>query len=309
MAVPCFLDLDGGQGAAAYRHAIAGGEVIASRPLTASALALPPAVLLTEAPAPSPQRRAGQLTFQRDAWLAGRVRRVTAWWDGPRGWFEIEPGLAVALDLERSAARLIGGGALAPGEVLELALGPLLLPLLAVRDVFVLHASAAAVEGRLLAFVGPSGAGKSTLAAAQAWQRVADDLLPVSWPAHGPTALADFPQLKVAPPALAAEAQPLAGIIHLRGPGSGPEVALEPLRGAAAASAVLAHWAGAHLLAPAQVEAHFRFAMRLAASLPVWELRTARDLGQLTTARQRLTALAAQLPAQAAVGEAAYIRP
>lgn len=95
-----------------------------------------------------------------------------------------------------------------PALVRMLLLGRCIGALLTQRGWLVLHASAVALGGRAHAFVGASGAGKSTAAAAlhaAGGAVVADDLLPVRWPAAGsgdlegaPYTTGGFPQLKLA---------------------------------------------------------------------------------------------------------------
>lgn len=69
-----------------------------------------------------------------------------------------------------------------PGLLAEFVAGPVLASLMEQRGAFVLHASAVAVGGRVVAFAGPSGMGKSTTAAffaARGYPLITDDLLPL----------------------------------------------------------------------------------------------------------------------------------
>lgn len=88
--------------------------------------------------------------------------------------------------------------------ITEVVLGPLLLPLLAWREILCLHASAVNTELGCFAFLGQSGAGKSTLAAyldkEQGFSRTADDVLPVRCDGKSVLGLSGYPQLKLGAP-------------------------------------------------------------------------------------------------------------
>jgi hypothetical protein len=81
-------------------------------------------------------------------------------------------------------------------------LGRCLGALLQWRGRFVLHASAVARDGRVVAFAGHSGAGKSTAAAALmagGWDLVADDVVAIDLDVTPPRVLPAFPQVKLWP--------------------------------------------------------------------------------------------------------------
>ena len=90
---------------------------------------------------------------------------------------------------------------------IESLLGPPLIVSLAFRDVWCLHASAVAHNGKCAVFLGDSGAGKSTLAAFMAEQAgcslVSDDILPVKMTDGKLVGFNDFPQLKLTQPIIA----------------------------------------------------------------------------------------------------------
>ena len=89
-----------------------------------------------------------------------------------------------------------------PNSLLEEAiLGTPLLLLLALRGRWLLHCSSVTDQVRTVAFVGPSGYGKSTLGeylnGYGGWQRVSDDMLPVSNAGGSISAWPHFPQFKL----------------------------------------------------------------------------------------------------------------
>ncbi len=145
---------------------------------------------------------AGQSTFEGEAWLGGRQRRLSCLASGGDLVLHIDGlgDLYVLADgtvYRRLAPRTPKAD---KALLLEVALGPGLLLPLATRGIFGLHASAVMGDRGVIAFAGVSGAGKSTLArsAAQAgfWPQVGDDLLPWSVTASEVTSFLSYPQLK-----------------------------------------------------------------------------------------------------------------
>ncbi len=168
--------------------------------------------------------------------------------------------------------------------------GPVEVLARAVRGQFCLHASAILVnETEVVAFVGPSGAGKSTLArliherTTGAWQRVADDVLPVCADRYRPLVDASFPQPRLQPHEQfrhtpGSGALVLTGIYHLdQGAGDG-RVSSRRLRGVEAVAIVAGNTMGARLFDRALLEVHLAFSATLAAAVPVHQLRFPRRL-------------------------------
>jgi predicted kinase len=189
----------------------------------------------------------------------------------------------------------------------ELLLGVVPVLALALRGVFVLHASA--VSGPLtLALVGVSGAGKSTLAAALAahagWRRIADDALPVALDRVHTEAWLGFPQLKLAPRwwrTARDERVRLDAIALLeRGP-PGTAIVLEALASSDGRRALLAHTIGARLFDAPLLKHHLRAMTAFAARVPSFRLvvpEAAGAMPALFDALQReLLALARRLRA------------
>ena len=86
-------------------------------------------------------------------------------------------------------------------------LGPVMAALLQQRGVLTLHASAAVIDGQVVAFLGRKGWGKSTTAAAlhaHGHTLIGDDILAVRHDERQPVALVGFPQLKLFPDSVAA---------------------------------------------------------------------------------------------------------
>jgi hypothetical protein len=188
-------------------------------------------------------------------------------------------------------------------------LGPALALLLHQRGALVLHASAVARDGGVIAVLGRSGQGKSTTAAAlvaRGHPLVADDVVAVDLErAPAPLVSPAYPQLKLWPDAVSAlggrpEALPrvhpaeakrarLAGEVPA-GPlplrrcyvlADGDRIAIEPLRGHPAVFELVQHSYVAPALAALATSAHLARCARLAAAVPVRRLRRPRALDGL----------------------------
>jgi hypothetical protein len=188
-------------------------------------------------------------------------------------------------------------------------LGPVLGLLLHQRGLFVLHASAVALEAGVVAFLGHSGRGKSTTAAmlhARGGAVVADDAVALDLAAPGgPAALPGFPQLKLWPDAVTAlgenpedlprihptepkrartansvttTPQPLRRLYVLT---EAESLGLEPLHGHAAVFEVLQHSFVAPALEQLGSSRFLAECTRLAAMVPVRRLRRPRCLAGL----------------------------
>jgi hypothetical protein len=194
-------------------------------------------------------------------------------------------------------------------------LGPVLGLLLHQRGLFVLHASAVALDNGVVAFLGHSGRGKSTTAAmlhVRGGAVLADDAVAVDLEAPGgPAALPGFPQLKLLPDAVSAlgenpedlprihadnekraravsavatTPQPLRRLYVLT---DAESLGLEPLHGHAAVFEVLQHSFVAPALGQLGSSRFLAECRRLADVVPVRRLRRPRCLAGL----ERLAAL------------------
>lgn len=177
---------------------------------------------------------------------------------------------------------LCEGSGWCPVTVEEAASGICLILALALRDCFVLHASAVHRKGMAIAFAGDSGSGKSTLAAyagsprAEDFGRLADDLLPVVGVGEGEVrARPGFPQLKLGgldPLAKRQTEYQLQALIVLRPLGPGGALAIHRLEPALASITIAAHTAGARIFPPTLLRRHLEVAVALARAIPVYSL-------------------------------------
>jgi hypothetical protein len=199
--------------------------------------------------------------------------------------------------------------------VLQQVLGVLLLQ----RGFLVLHASAAAIRGRAIAFAGPSGQGKSTLAAAlteyAGAQIITDDVLAIDFSNPDlPLALPGLAQLKLDEPTRAQicpranaeqriadgsskalceveavradHAVPLAAIYLLE---TAPTLSFTPVPKARAAIELVRHTYGSRLLDAINLSArHFQQTADLVRGVPVVTLACPRDLSLLPKIAERI---------------------
>jgi len=165
------------------------------------------------------------------------------------------------------------------GLDLEIRQGPALVLAHSMRANWCLHASAARCNGKTVAFLGESGYGKSTLAGylhRSGWQRVADDILPVTLEGESVLAWPHFPQLKLPEeqqPALhLPESLPL-DLLCLVSPTVADEAPrLEPLSATEAVTALLSHTAGTRMFWPELLAQHLEFCARAGQILPAYRL-------------------------------------
>lgn len=161
----------------------------------------------------------------------------------------------------------------------DIILGPAIVLALAMRGTWSLHASAAMFQNQTMAFLGESGQGKSTLAAyldSKDWQRVADDILPITFKNSAALALPRFPQLKLSPEKQPGfnfpEQLPINNICVLTSveERSGPK--LDPLPPSLAVQVLLKHTAGTRLLGPDLLGKHLSFCGQISKNIPVYRL-------------------------------------
>jgi len=161
----------------------------------------------------------------------------------------------------------------------EVFLGPALVLALAMRSTWCLHSSVAMFKEQTIAFVGESGRGKSTLAAylgSSGWQRVADDILPVTLEKIGVQAWPHFPQLKLPadnqPGLNFPEQLPLDKVCLLEKADASVAPKLEQLPPSKAVRVLLAHTAGSRLFSPDLLAGHLEFCARASERIPVYRL-------------------------------------
>ncbi len=259
----------------AYR--VAGQEVVAERSLAwlepfaqpGRAKDLPP-----RSQAEVDAAEQGALIFDGEAFLARRLRQLTCHHFRWGFLFDVE-GLGSFRFVEAESSLEVQSSV--PGaepELLEeVLLGPLLALALARRGIFLLHAAACELEGKVFLLLGESGAGKSTLAA-RLGGKLADDQAAID--AETLELLPDFPQ-----PKMESEDQELLSrvgrksitgilLIEKANPQSAPE--LHPLSPLAGAAGILSHTTASRCFDPPLLRSHLDFASDLVAEVSVQRL-------------------------------------
>jgi len=248
------------------------------------------------------------LVYDGPGLVAGGVQRIRSLVaaDGTRK-VEFEDGetFLIAAAGDRIVRVVAAPEGTPPRQTLERALGAPMALALAVRGVFLLHASALAGRRGVVAICGESGTGKSTLAAATAslrevgLSRVADDQLPVALGPR-PTVLPHFPQLKLPPEdwysPRAPAVLPLLMVMEAQRStpdgGSAPPVTIELLRASQACLLLAGATVAARLFDQQLLTRHLASCAAASESLQVGRLRYASGVDRL---REPLAALTASL--------------
>ncbi|HLK67786.1 MAG TPA: hypothetical protein VKU19_30350 [Bryobacteraceae bacterium] len=187
--------------------------------------------------------------------------------------------------------------------------GMMLAAVLHQRGLFVLHSSVVNLNGRAIALIGPVGAGKSSMASAfyaRGCPVIADDNAAIEWTGNSPLVLSAFPVLKVYPDVAASlghdrealsvihatqrkQAQEvrrsfstapvaLAGICVLDR--EAPSDAMQRLSPVESITELIRHSVPARWGVKANGE-HLRMCGRLAATVPMYRIRTFTDLNEI----------------------------
>lgn len=296
------LQLDRESASPGFEQRLAGENVWSDLPLTHDAAAAG----LELSPRPLRDRRWTPV-YDGPGLLAGNLERIRSA-RGELGGYRIthQDGETFVIAADGSfIRRLLPGSEDSAGTRIPRALGAPLAVAFALRDLYLLHASAVTLrDGSVIALTAASGGGKSTLAGAAAadsehgLRRVADDQLPVRL-GQSPAALPHFPQLKLRPsdqyPAAAAVAVPLRALVELEVDAAcaAPELTRETAP--SAVQSLVRATVAARLFDREELARHFDACFCAARVLPVYRLRYPRDLDRLGEALSRL----AHLPATA----------
>jgi hypothetical protein len=208
------------------------------------------------------------------------------------------------------------------GVLRALLLGPALAVLLQQRGILILHGSANALRGAVVAFLGQKGAGKSTTAAtlhARGYAVVADDVVAIRTDAGVPLVFPAYPQLNLWPDAVASLGHDLATSPRLhsrvekramramsgfpRDPlplqalyvlGKGTRNEVEILRPQEAFVELLRHSYGTRLYRGSAAPQHFRQLAGLVKAVPVRRLKVRQTLTELSSLSRLVEEDAAQ---------------
>lgn len=239
-----------------------------------------------------PSQTLGSPVYDGPGLVGGVVRRVVRHRTETGFILEVEGVGSTAVDLDSGLAYRLSDAGVRPSAVdAEVLFGPVLVILLATRGIFCLHASAARLDRRAVAFLGPSGAGKSTLARdaprASGWERVGDDILPVALSGSGADALPRFPQIKLPEEAQWGRRRPervrirSAYSVRTRPPEHGREVLVSPADARDAMLHLVSFTIASRLFDRALTERHLAFCDALTRRVRVRELSYPRSLEAL----------------------------
>lgn len=214
-------------------------------------------------------------------WIADRDRKVTCS-SYPTGFLlAIEDIGQVWIARAGSAIRLMAAErGVTAFDLEQCVLGPALALALAARGVFMLHAGAVARDGFVHLFLGVSGAGKSTLACLLAtqqagrWERVADDILPVTLDDGRLVALPHYPQYKLSLDQQThglPERMPVAACYEID-PAPAGEITIRRLSPRDALLRLIRHTVASRLFDSALLRRHLQFCAEAIQSVPTRQL-------------------------------------
>lgn len=238
------------------------------------------------APPPTYDPSQGELIYQGPGWLGNQWRRVSCI-KIQNGYVLDVHGVAVLwVELHGQSIRLLEHHVAVSSPIMaETVLGPALVLALALHNIWCLHASASLYKGKLVAFLGDSGVGKSTLATflntpnSEHWQRVADDLLPLSIRTSHILAHPRFPQLKLPaekqPSLHVAEDMPIQAIFFLdyQAGESAKFLSFERLPPEQSLLKIVHFTAGAKLFDSLLLRLHLEACAQIAERVPVFSLK------------------------------------
>lgn len=238
-----------------------------------------------------------KLVYDGPGLVEGRIERVVSR-IAPGGERRVEfaDGESFELTADGMLLRRVEGRL--PSEIAATrALGAPLALALALRGVYLLHASAVGRDGRALALAAPSGGGKSTLArhaVAYGLPRVADDILPVRLEPR-PEALPRFPQPKLTDEERYPEAAPdrlrLGALVEIAHSPRYRSISATRLEPADAAFALARATVAARLFDESLLARHFAACAHAASALPLFRLTYpsgVERLGDVAEALRRL---------------------
>ena len=230
-----------------------------------------------------------QQEYQGKAPFNGSDQVVTFWRHQNLGQINIGEEEVCQIDLHRHQIRLLNDKSYDEQLNFEVVTGPALITLLALRNVFCLHASAVATDVGNIIFIAESGVGKSTLSSHQGkhWQQLADDISPIRM-IDQVYCLQAFPQLKLAngvPVQSFPEKVGIDLIVRLSGQQS-EEVQFRNIPRREAVLEIVRHTVASKMFDFDQLKAQMQFAQKLSQAVPMIEARYPRDLSRVDELRK-----------------------
>jgi len=234
-----------------------------------------------EAEPPSWPTRAADIAVS--GWLGLAWRPIQCWHEQDRTLVQVDNQLLCSIGLSSGEVTVHSTGQNTPDSLLvETVLGPLLLLLLAERDIWGIHCGAVATESGVVMVMGESGSGKSTTSRYLAQEAdlgslAADDLLPTSADGEWPMAHPRYPQLKLPavdqPGARLPEGVKIRAIYELERVDELSTPLLEALSKRQAALQLIRHSVATRLFRDRILAAHVTYCADLASNVSVKRLR------------------------------------
>ena len=218
--------------------------------------------------------------YDADGYIGGQMRSIRCWADDKN--VRVQVGGIADVYVDSKGANIIqqaAQSAVRAAVLEEVLIGPALSLALAFRHIYCLHAGSVTVAGSAVAFCGRSGTGKSTIAAmtADGWNRITDDILPLSMGTVNAIGMPHYPQYKLPvsqhyPGSDAGELPIRAAFALDPQPAAINEIACYRLTRAEGAATLARHTVASRLFPADLSRQHLSFCAKLSAMVPVYRL-------------------------------------
>ena len=233
-----------------------------------------------------------RLIYQGEGSFSGGMKQVSVWERGHIQLLRVGANNFSLTNFVTGHIRLLGCYQTDQLESAEILLGPPLLTLLATKSVFCLHAGAVATEYGAAVFIGESGRGKSTLSQSVAgshWQRLGDDIMPVSLSEDNVFLIPRFPQLKRKLQHLSYTLESLVAIFRLLEPATHQQVECQLTQGSEALITLSRHTAASRVFNERLLKENMVFNRNVLNKIPIYNLSYPRDFNCLDHVRDTVS--------------------
>ncbi len=233
-----------------------------------------------------------ELSYQGVAPFNLEFAEVTYWRKNGIAQIDVNAKPVCQIDFVNDHIHVLNDRPFDEGLNLEVIMGPALILLLSMDEIYCLHAGAVATPHGCLAMIAESGAGKSTLSAHvdNSWSQLADDILPLEY-VENVELFHRFPQLKLNNASIIDRPNEplfLKCIFRLIEEPSA-QTEFRVLKRTDALLQVVRHTVAARLFDQKMMRSHSHFAKHVTAHIPTIEVSYPRDLTRLEDLRNDIS--------------------